>query len=102
MKNKDFTNRFESLKLDVIKHIEELCENWYKIDLDDLHGLYTIAWSDGAYSYIEDMTSFCIKKDDDGIYKYFYESIHESGIEYKAELGFIALSSLIDILDRLH
>lgn len=102
MKKKDFTNRFESLKLDVIKHIEELCENGYKIDLDDLHGLYTIAWSDGAYSYIEDMTSFHIKKDNDGTCKYFCKYVHESDIEYKAELNFIALGTLIDILDRLH
>lgn len=102
MKKKNFTDRFSSLKNDVIKHIEELCENGYKIELDDLYGLYTIAFADGAYSYIEDMISFQVKKDDDGIIKYFYECVHESGVEYKAELEFIALSSLVDILDRLH
>ena len=99
---KDFSDRFLSLKSDIIANIGELCENGASIDTETLFESYSIVWIDGAVSYFEDVADFSLMKTLEGHWKYKIEYGHDKGKIYDGRLELLTLESLLHILDSLH
>ena len=102
IEKKDFSDRFSSLKSDIIANIWELCENGATVDIEALFESYSIVWIDGAVSYFEDVADFSLMKTLEGHWKYGIEYGHDKGSIYDGRLELLTLESLIHILDSLH
>lgn len=102
IEKKDFSDRFSSLKSDIIANIGELCENGASIDIEALFESYSIVWIDGAVSYFEDVADFSLMKTLEGHWKYGIEYGHDKGNTYNGRLELLTLESLLHILDSLH
>lgn len=102
IEKKDFSDRFSSLKSDIIANIGELCENGASIDIEILFDSYSIVWIDGAVSYFEDVADFSLMKTLEGHWKYGIEYGHDKGKTYDGRLELLTLESLLHILDSLH
>lgn len=102
IEKKDFSDRFSSLKSDIIANIGELCENGASIDTEALFESYSIAWIDGAVSYFEDVADFSLMKTLEGHWNYGIEYEHDKGKTYDGRLELLTLESLLHILDSLH
>lgn len=102
IEKKDFSDRFFSLKSDIITNIGELCENGASIDTEALFESYSIVWIDGAVSYFEDVADFSLMKTVEGHWKYGIEYGHDKGKTYDGRLELLTLESLLHILDSLN
>lgn len=102
IEKKDFSDRFSSLKSDIVANIGELCENGASIDTEALFESYSIVWVDGAVSYFEDVADFSLMKTLEGHWKYGIEYGHDKGKTYDGRLELLTLESLLHILDSLH
>lgn len=102
IEKKDFSDRFSSLKSDIVANIGELCENGASIDTEALFESYSIVWMDGAVSYFEDVADFSLMKTLEGHWKYGIEYGHDKGKTYDGRLELLTLESLLHILDSLH
>lgn len=102
IEKKDFSDRFSSLKSDIIANIGELCENGASIDTEALFESYSIVWIDGAVSYFEDVADFSLMKTVEGHWKYGIEYGHDKGKTYDGRLELLTLESLLHILDSLN